>query len=94
LLREPILELTFQDVLGTTSSEYKPSFEELFLPQLDAAYNLAYWIVGGDQDAQDVVQEAYVRAFKGFSGFRGNNASLAADHCPQHRLQLDQEEAS
>jgi len=59
--------------LGTTSSEHKSSFEELFLPQLDAAYNLAYWIVGGDQDAQDIVQEAYVRAFKGFSGFRGNN---------------------
>jgi len=73
LLREPILELTFEDVLGTTSSEHKSSFEELFLPQLDAAYNLAYWIVGGDQDAQDIVQEAYVRAFKGFSGFRGNN---------------------
>jgi len=73
LLWESILELTFGDVLGTTSSEHKSSFEELFLPQLDAAYNLAYWIVGGDQDAQDIVQEAYVRAFKGFSGFRGNN---------------------
>jgi RNA polymerase sigma-70 factor, ECF subfamily len=48
-------------------------FEELFLPQLDAAYNLAYWIVGGDQDAQDIVQEAYIRALRGFSGFRGDN---------------------
>jgi RNA polymerase sigma-70 factor, ECF subfamily len=59
--------------LGTTSSEHKSHFEELFLPQLDAAYNLAYWIVGGDQDAQDIVQEAYIRALKGFSRFRGNN---------------------
>ena len=59
--------------MGPTSSEYKSSFQELFLPQLDAAYNLAYWVVDGDQDAQDIVQEAYVRAFKGFSGFRGNN---------------------
>ena len=66
-----ILVLTVKDVLGTTSSE--SSFEELFLPQLDAAYNLAYWIVGADQDAQDIVQEAYVRAFKGFAGFRGTN---------------------
>jgi RNA polymerase sigma-70 factor, ECF subfamily len=49
------------------------AFEELFLPQLDAAYNLAYWIAGGEHDAQDIVQEAYVRALKGFSGFRGDN---------------------
>ena len=45
-------------------------FEELFLPHLDAAYNLARWIVESDQDAQDVVQEAFVRALKGFKGFR------------------------
>jgi RNA polymerase sigma-70 factor (ECF subfamily) len=48
-------------------------FEELFLPHLDAAYNLARWIVERDQDAQDVVQEAYTRALKSFSGFRGVN---------------------
>jgi RNA polymerase sigma-70 factor (ECF subfamily) len=48
-------------------------FEELFLPHLDAAYNLARWLVSGDQDAQDIVQEAYVRAFKGFAKFRGDN---------------------
>jgi RNA polymerase sigma-70 factor, ECF subfamily len=48
-------------------------FEELFLPHLDAAYSLARWIVKKDQDAQDVVQEAYARALKGFSGFRGDN---------------------
>ena len=49
-------------------------FEELFLPHLDAAYNLARWIVEGDQDAQDVVQEAYVRALRRSNGFRGANA--------------------
>jgi RNA polymerase sigma-70 factor (ECF subfamily) len=48
-------------------------FEELFLPHLDTAYSLARWIVGGDQDAQDIVQEAYARALKGFPGFRGDN---------------------
>jgi RNA polymerase sigma factor (sigma-70 family) len=48
-------------------------FEEIFLPCLDAAYNLARWIVQHDQDAQDVVQEAYMRAFKGFHGFHGGN---------------------
>src|SRR5260221_12317394 len=48
-------------------------FEQLFLPHLDAAYSLARWIVGKDQDAQDIVQEAYARALKGFSRFRGDN---------------------
>jgi len=49
-------------------------FEEIFLPFLDAAYNLARRIVQHDQDAQDIVQEAYMRAFKGYHGFKGGNA--------------------
>jgi RNA polymerase sigma-70 factor, ECF subfamily len=48
-------------------------FEALFVRQLDRAYNLACGIVREDQDAQDIVQEAYVRALKGFPGFRGGN---------------------
>ena len=54
--------------------EKQSIFEELCLPHLDAAYNLARWLVGSDADAQDVVQETYVRALKGFKEFRGNNA--------------------
>jgi RNA polymerase sigma factor (sigma-70 family) len=54
--------------------EERRQFEETFLPFLDAAYNLARWIVQHDQDAQDVVQEAYLRAFKGYQGFRGGNS--------------------
>jgi RNA polymerase sigma-70 factor (ECF subfamily) len=53
--------------------EERRQFEEIFLPFLDAAYNLARWIVQHDQDAQDIVQESYLRAFKGFGGFRGGN---------------------
>jgi RNA polymerase sigma-70 factor (ECF subfamily) len=53
--------------------DQRRQFEDIFLPHLDAAYNLARWIVQHDQDAQDVVQEAYIRAFKGFRGFRGGN---------------------
>jgi RNA polymerase sigma-70 factor, ECF subfamily len=49
-------------------------FEELCLPHLDAAYNLARWIVARDHDAQDVVQESYMRALKAFKGFRGADA--------------------
>jgi len=49
------------------------SFEEAMLPHLDAAHNLARWLLRNEQDAQDVVQEAYLRAFKSFDGFHGSN---------------------
>src|SRR5580700_11199983 len=49
------------------------SFEDALLPHLDAAHNLARWLLRNEQDAQDVVQEAYLRAFKSFSGFHGSN---------------------
>jgi RNA polymerase sigma factor (sigma-70 family) len=52
----------------------RPTFEELCLPHLGAAYILARLLLRSDQDAQDVVQEAYLRALKGFKGFRGDNA--------------------
>jgi RNA polymerase sigma-70 factor (ECF subfamily) len=48
-------------------------FEQAVLPHLDAAYNLARWLVRDDADAQDVVQEAALRAFKFFGGFRGGD---------------------
>lgn len=44
------------------------------LPHLDAAYNLARWLAGNDPDAQDITQEASLRAFKFFGNFRGENA--------------------
>src|SRR5437867_7986447 len=49
------------------------SFEAVMLPHLDAAHNLARWLLRNEQDAQDVVQEAYLRAFKSFAGFHGGN---------------------
>ena len=49
------------------------SFEETMLPHMDAAHNLAKWLLRNDEDAQDVVQEAYLRAFKSFGGFHGSN---------------------
>jgi RNA polymerase sigma factor (sigma-70 family) len=51
------------------------SFEALILPYLDAAHNLARWLLRNEQDAQDVVQEAFLRAFKSFGGFRGSNGA-------------------
>jgi RNA polymerase sigma-70 factor (ECF subfamily) len=49
------------------------SFEATMLPHMDAAHNLARWLLRNEQDAQDIVQEAYLRAFKSFSGFHGSN---------------------
>ena len=48
-------------------------FEQTILPHLDAAYNLARWLLRNESDAEDVVQEAYLRAFKFFGGFHGDN---------------------
>jgi len=51
-----------------------PNFEQAVLPHLDAAYNLARWLTRNEQDAEDVVQETYLRAFRFFPGFRGGDA--------------------
>jgi len=50
------------------------SYEEALLPHLDAAYNLARWLTRDERDAEDVVQEAYLRALRHFSAFKGGDA--------------------
>jgi RNA polymerase sigma-70 factor (ECF subfamily) len=50
------------------------NFEEAVMPHLDAAYNLARWLMRNEHDAQDMVQEAYLRAFRFFGGFHGTDA--------------------
>jgi RNA polymerase sigma-70 factor (ECF subfamily) len=49
------------------------SFEQVVLPHLRAGYNLARWLLRNDHDAEDVMQEAVVRAFRFFDGFSGTN---------------------
>lgn len=48
-------------------------FELLAMPHLDAAYNLARWLTGNGADASDVVQDAYLRAFRYFGAYRGGD---------------------
>ena len=50
------------------------SFDEIILPHLDAAHNFARWLLRNSDDAEDVVQEACLRAFRYFGTFRGGNA--------------------
>ena len=50
------------------------AFEKAILPHLDAAHNLARWLTRNDQDAEDVVQEACVRALKYFAGYHGGDS--------------------
>jgi RNA polymerase sigma-70 factor, ECF subfamily len=52
----------------------RAEFETAILPHLDAAYSLARFLLRNDQDAEDVVQDASLRAFRFFDSFRGQNS--------------------
>src|SRR5579863_7701053 len=49
-------------------------FEQRILPHLPAAYNLARWLLRNQEDAEDAVQESYIKAFRYFDGFEGTDA--------------------
>lgn len=55
------------------SGDKTARFEQTLLPHLDAAFNLARWLTGNQHDAEDVVQEAYLRALTFFDSFRGGD---------------------
>ena len=57
-----------------SDDENRRRFEQVAMPHLDAAYNLARWLTHNDHDAQDVVQEALLRAMRYIDGFRGESA--------------------
>jgi len=59
---------------GVLRPDVPRSFEEVVLPHLDAAFNYARWLTKNDADAEDVVQDAYLRALRFFSSLRGEDA--------------------
>jgi RNA polymerase sigma-70 factor (ECF subfamily) len=61
-------------VIRFTQPSLQSEFEREILPHLDAAYSLARFLLRNDQDAEDVVQESAVRAFRFFDSFRGDNS--------------------
>lgn len=63
-----------EDVAVLANDEKQQRFVQLALPHLDAAFNLARWITRSNHDAQDVVQESVLRAFKYFDSFHGQDA--------------------
>src|SRR4029077_7476901 len=60
--------------LDVLDSQDRARFEQLVLPHLDAAFNLARWLMRGRADAEDVAQEAMMRALRFFRGFHGGDA--------------------
>lgn len=60
---------------GTSSSQDDkslPGFEELAMPLFDSLYNFARWMARDSDDAEDIVQETYLKALRGFPSFRPN----------------------
>ncbi len=57
----------------TDSTNKVRHFQLVLMPHLNAAFNLARWLTRSNQDAEDLVQDAYMRAFKSFDGFHGED---------------------
>jgi RNA polymerase sigma factor (sigma-70 family) len=57
-------------ILGTSASPADLSFEDLAMPLLDSLHNFARWIARNPNDAEDLVQETYLKALRGFASFQ------------------------
>ncbi len=59
--------------VGVREQEELQRFERIVMPHLGAGYSLARWLTRNDHDAEDIVQEAYLRAFRSFDRYRGGD---------------------
>jgi RNA polymerase sigma factor (sigma-70 family) len=66
--------LTGGKYFGVTGGDAQGRFNEVVLAHLDDSYCLARWMTGNPADAEDVVQDACLRATRGIGGFSGGNS--------------------
>ncbi len=71
--RKPGREKADAEKPPVSADSRRELFEEIVLPHLNAAYNLARWLTRNEQDAADVVQESYLRALRFFDGYKGGD---------------------
>ena len=64
-------QLGYAPAMAPTRNDIAGRFEQLAMPHRNAAFNLAYWMLRNREEAEDVVQDAYLRAFRAFSSFKG-----------------------
>jgi RNA polymerase sigma-70 factor (ECF subfamily) len=70
-----LLRLAASDGANRTSGlNDSARFANIVMPHIDDAYRLAYWLIGNDADAEDVVQDASLRAFRAIRGFAGGSS--------------------
>ena len=86
---EAVVEVWVKVVTGLDNDKIS-RFERAILPHLDAAYNLSRWMTRNEHDAEDIIQDAYQRAFRSFDGFRParERKSMAAGHRSKCRIRL------
>jgi RNA polymerase sigma-70 factor (ECF subfamily) len=72
--RDPVVTIKPRKAHNLDRRDHSGRFEETVIAHLDAAYNLARWLARDERDAEDVVQEACLRAFRFLDSFRGGNA--------------------
>ena len=82
------------NAVSTHNNPHGASFEEVVLPHLDAGYRLARWLTRNEHDAEDVVQDASLRAFRYFRTFAGGNGrawflQIVRNTCHGSRRRMD-----
>jgi RNA polymerase sigma factor (sigma-70 family) len=71
---KPLLRLASTTQSGLSGIDDNARFADVVMPHIDDAYRLAHWLTGNSTDAEDVVQDASLRAFRAVQGYAGGSA--------------------